>query len=136
MNSTLHSGERRAGQPVNFATTEWYDSGCMPGVRYAIRKITLGQRIELARRARELARQNDYLRSGDAADQLEATMGDLLVEKLYLEWGLTEVSGLSIDGAAATVADVIERGPERLSHEIATTLRSYLVLTDEERKNF
>ena len=136
MNSTLHSAEETAGHSVHFASIEWHESGCMPGVKYAIRKITLGQRIELARRARELARQNEYLRSGDPADRLEATIGDLLVEKLYLEWGVADVEGLSIDGSSASVGDLIERGPERLSHEIVQTLRSYLVLTDEERKNF
>jgi hypothetical protein len=107
-----------------------------PGVRYALRRITLGQRIELTRRARELARQNDYLRSGDNGDRLEALLGDLLVQKMYLEWGLAAVEGLTIDGVTAEPVDLIERGPEALADEVMTTLRSYLVLTDEERKNF
>jgi hypothetical protein len=76
------------------------------------------------------------LRSGDAADQLDATFGDLLVERMYLEWGLAEVKGLTIDGRPVGTADVVERGPEALAREIMQTLRSYLVLTDEERKNF
>ena len=135
-NSTWHSPDSRPQPAAEFMSTEWYDAHCMPGVRYAIRRITLGQRIELARRARELARQNEYLRTGDPGDQLEGIIGDLLVEKLYLDWGLADVSGLNIDGTPASAADVIERGPERLTHEIAQALRSYLVLTDEERKNF
>jgi hypothetical protein len=136
MNSTSHLHEPESQRAVQFLSIEWYQSRSLPGVKYAIRRITLAQRIELARRARELAGQNEYLRTGDAVDQLEATMGDLLVEKLYLDWGLAEVTGLSIDGTAVSAADVIQRGPERLTHEIAQTLRSYLVLTDEERKNF
>jgi hypothetical protein len=63
-----HSPDR-----VDFATVEWYESLTVPGVRYAVRKITLGQRIELTKRARELAGKHEYLRTGDAADQLEAT---------------------------------------------------------------
>jgi hypothetical protein len=43
---------------------------------------------------------------------------------------------LRIDGVAASASDLIERGPEALANEIMRTLRSYLVLTDEERKNF
>jgi hypothetical protein len=131
MNSTSRSPEG-----VDFASTEWHESRSVPGVQYAIRRITLGQRIELTRRGRELARENEYLRSGDAVDQLDAMLGDLLVERMYLEWGLAAVRGLTIDGTEASTVDLIERGPEMLANEIMRTLRSYLVLTDEERKNF
>src|SRR5947209_18203138 len=102
MNSTSHSHETQLQQPAQFASTEWHESRSVPGVKYAIRRITLGQRIELARRARELARQSEYLRTGDTADQLEATIGELMVEKLYLEWGLAELTGLTIDGTPAS----------------------------------
>jgi hypothetical protein len=131
MNSTSRSPEG-----VDFASTEWHESRSVPGVQYAIRRITLGQRIELTRRGREIARENEYLRSGDAVDQLDAMLGDLLVERMYLEWGLAAVRGLTIDGTEASTVDLIERGPEMLANEIMRTLRSYLVLTDEERKNF
>jgi hypothetical protein len=112
------------------------DSKTFPGVRYAIRRISLGQRIELTREARELALQNEFLRAGDATDQLDAAFSELLVRRMYLEWGLVSVDGLRIDGRPATVESIAAFGPEPLADEIIESLRSELGLTEEERKNF
>ena len=108
----------------------------MPGVRFAVRRISLRQRIELNRRVKELTIKYDFLRAGDAADRLEAALSDLLVAKLYLEWGLDEIAGLSIDGQKATPDLVIAHGPESLSDEMAQFIQAESALTDDERKNY
>jgi hypothetical protein len=81
-------------------------------------------------------RRDEFLRAGDAADQVEAGLADLLVRKLYVEWGLVEIEGLEIDGAAATPQLLIDAGPEELTDEIAASIQGELSLTEEERKNF
>jgi len=120
----------------HYLTINWHDSQTLPGVRYGIRRVSLAQRIELTGRARELTQRYEFLRSGDATDQLEASLADLLTRKLYLEWGLAGVCNLTIDGEAATVGTVVEKGPEALSNEIVAAIQAELSLSEEERKNF
>jgi len=45
------------------------------------------------------------------------------------------VSGLRVDGVAATPETVVERGPEELCREALAAVRAQTGLTDEERKN-
>jgi hypothetical protein len=85
---------------------------------------------------KELTIKYDFLRAGDAADQLEAALSDLLVAKLYLEWGLETIEGLSIDGRKATVDLLIDHGPESLANEIGLLIQAESTLTDDERKNY
>jgi hypothetical protein len=118
-----------------YSSVCWHSSKAVPGVRFAIRRISLRQRIELNRRVRELTLKHEFLRAGDTADQLEAALSELLVAQLYLEWGLVEMEGLSIDGRKATAELLIAYGPENLAHEIGMLIQAESVLTDEERKN-
>jgi len=90
----------------------------------------------LTKRARELSIRYEFLKAGDASDQLEASLADLLVRKLYIEWGLTELTGLRVDREPATVALLIEKGPEALVDEIIAAIRGQLGLSEQERKNF
>jgi len=113
----------------------WHDSGSLPGVRFAIRKASLLQRIELTGRIKELTLHHEFLKAGDIPDQLDATMADLLVRRLYLEWGLDQISGLRIDGDPATVESLIERGPEPFIEEILAAIKAELDLSEDERKN-
>ncbi|MDQ2776230.1 MAG: hypothetical protein M3Y57_15130 [Acidobacteriota bacterium] len=112
-----------------------YESREVPGVRYTIRRVSLAQRIELVKSVRELCLKHEFLKAGDTADHMESWLADLLVRKLYLEWGLAEISGLRIDGKAATAADLIAKGPEKLSDEIIESIKSEIGLTEDERKN-
>lgn len=84
---------------------------------------------------RELTLRNEFLRAGDAADQLQASLSDLLARKLYLEWGLAEVRGLSIDGTPADVQGLIEKGPEKLADEAISMVAEETGLSEQERKN-
>jgi hypothetical protein len=129
-NCTLHLRE------FEYASNVWRESKVCGGVRFSLRRISLGQRIELTRRVHELTLRNEFLLSGAQADQIEATLGDLLARRLYLEWGLAEVHGLVIDGVTATTELLIEKGPEVLADEIVACILSELQLTEEERKNF
>jgi hypothetical protein len=119
----------------HYLSVTWRNSQTIPDVRFAIRRISLANRIELTRRMRELTLRYEFLKAGDTTDQLEASLSELLVQKLLIEWGLVEVNGLTINGEAGTPANIIENGPEGLSDEIATAVREQLGLSEEERKN-
>ena len=118
------------------SSVSWHESRTMSGTRFAIKRISLSERIELTGRARELTLRYEFLKSGDASDQLEAALADLLVKKLYLEWGLVEIEGLFIDQQPATPELLIEKGPEELTDEIIAVLQAEIGLSEEERKNF
>jgi hypothetical protein len=120
---------------TNYESLCWYDSRSLPGVRFAVRKASLLQRIELTSRIKELALNHEFLKAGDIPEQLDATMADLLVRRLYLEWGLDKISGLRIDGDPATLGSLVERGPETLVEEILAAIKAELDLSEDERKN-
>ena len=126
----------RLRKKPSYASVLWYESQTVQGVRYAVRRVSLSQRIELTKRARELSIRHEFLRAGDAPDQLAASHSDLLVRRLYIEWGLAELTGLRVDEEPATVELLIEKGPEALADEIIAAIRGQLGLSEEERKNF
>ncbi len=126
--SLLHKGK-------DYPSVIWFASQVLPGVRFAVRRVSLQQRIELNRKLRELTMQYEFLKTGDASSQLEAAMSDLLLAKLYVEWGLAELDGLSIDGKKATPTTLLSRGPEKLTNEIVQEIQAASILTEDERKN-
>ncbi len=121
---------------AQYSSVVWHESKAVQGVRYATRRVSLRQRIELASKVRELILKYEFLKAGDAADQLEATLGELLVQEIYLEWGLHEIQGLTVDGEPVTIKSAIEKGPEELTNEVVATIRAQLEFSEEERKNF
>ena len=120
---------------TGLSSVKWFKSETVPGVRFAIKRISLGQRMDLTRRIIDLTARHEFLKAGDPADQLEAAMADLLVSRLYLEWGLARLDGLKIDGQSATAEMLIEAGPESLASEIIDALKQEIGLNEEERKN-
>jgi hypothetical protein len=119
----------------DYSSESWHSSKVMPGVRFAIKRVSLRQRIELNHRVKELTIKYEFLQAGDTSAHLEAALSDLLVAKLYLEWGLKTIEGLSIDGQKATVDLLIAKGPEGLVNEIVPLIQAESALTDIERKN-
>jgi hypothetical protein len=119
----------------DFSSLSWHTSNAVKGVRFALKRISLGQRMELTKRIIDLTVHHEFLKAGDSSDQLEAALSDLLVSKLYLEWGLAQVDGLTIDGQPATAGLLIEKGPEELASEIIAVLKQEAGLNEEERKN-
>jgi hypothetical protein len=112
------------------------ESKIYPGVRFRVARMSLGRRIELGERVRELSAKGGFLRaSSDTGDQVEAALLDREVERLYIEWGLLQVEGLDIDGAPADAATVVSRGPEELTREVLEAIRAELGLSESERKN-
>ncbi len=114
----------------------WHQSAACKGVRFATRRISLAGRIELTKQIRELTCRNEYLAGGDRADQLESALGELLSRSVYIQWGLAEIQGLSIDGASATPESLIDKGPESLCNEALNAILSDLHLSEAETKNF
>lgn len=114
----------------------WYESQTLAGVRFSIRSVSLGSRLELLKALRELITQNEFLRNGDSLQQTDAAISDLLAQSLYLRWGLRDVEGLSINGQPATPESVVEYAPERLCREIVDVIRESLELSETERKNY
>ena len=107
---------------TDYASVVWRKSSAAPGASFAVRKPSLAQRIELAGRARELALKHEFLQAGGQTEQIEATLSELLVKKLYLEWGFAGMKGFRIDGKDVTAEMLIERGPEALSEEIVSAV--------------
>lgn len=118
-----------------YSSVSWHASRVVAGVRFAIRRISLRQRIELNHRVRELTLKYEFLKASDPSSQLEAALSGLLVSKLYLEWGLEAIEGLSINGEKATAESLIALGPENLADEIVRTIQAEIALTEDERKN-
>jgi hypothetical protein len=120
---------------AKYRSTVWQVSTSVPGVRYCVRRASLKQRVELVKKARELSLRTEFLNAGTSSDQLEATLADLYVQQLYLEWGLVEISGFTIDGQKPSVHTLIEKGPETLAKEIVEAIQTELSLGENERKN-
>jgi hypothetical protein len=126
--------ESRSG--VRYASVEWFDAVSRPAVRYGIRRISFGNRIELARRIRDVGRKAEYLEAGsDVRDKLEATVLGAEINRVYLDWGLIDVEGMEIDGEAATPESLIDTGPVELVTEILARIKAECGLTEDERKN-
>jgi hypothetical protein len=134
MSSTLPLVRPEAGR--SYESAAWFDAEAVPGVRYAIARVSFGRRIELARRIREIGRKAEFLEAGtDAREKLEAAVVGAEVERVYLEWGLAAVEGLAIDGEAATPETLIEKGPLALASEILARVKAEWGLSEDERKN-
>jgi poly-gamma-glutamate capsule biosynthesis protein CapA/YwtB (metallophosphatase superfamily) len=111
-------------------------SEAIPGVSFAIARMTFGRRLELMKRVRDLAARIEYFDAGrDEKNRMEASLLGAEMDKVYLAWGLEEVRGLVLDGEAATAAALVERGPEALVHEALAAIKAECGLTETERKN-
>ncbi|MEO8660910.1 MAG: hypothetical protein ABI693_20735 [Bryobacteraceae bacterium] len=112
------------------------ESKCAEGVSFQILRMSFGRRLELIRQVRELSRKLEFLRTSDGIeDRLESSLLAGQIDTLYLEWGLSSVDGLVLDGVPATIAEVISKGPEELCREILDAIRKECSLSEDERKN-
>ena len=142
MNSTLPldkgpSGDRCGvdGQ-ASHESAVWFDAACSAGVRYRIARVSVGRRIALGRKIREIGRKLEFLNAGDdPREKLEAMVLAGEIDRAYLEWGLEAVAGLMIDGEPATPEMLIERGPMELATEILGRIKSECGLSEAEVKN-
>lgn len=122
---------------MNYASTFEVESAAMPGVRYRLRRISFGRRLELARSIRdklELMDRAQLLPAGEVRDAETALLA-AEVDAAHLRWGLEAIEGLEIDGAPATADSLLAAGPEPLLAEILAAIRHETGLDEEERKN-
>lgn len=111
-------------------------SSSFPGVSYSVRKMTFGRRLEMMRSVKHLAQRLEFHAAGkNVEDQAEAGILAWEISKLYLNWGLSEIYALEIDGVPATPTSLVEDGPELLCQEILAVIKSECFLNEEERKN-
>jgi len=121
---------------MQYESEKTAEAATAPGVKYTIARISLGRRIELTRRMWELARKVECLEAGeDPREKLEGALLAGEIDRLYLNWGLIRVEGLTLDGQTATPESLIAAGPEELCREILAAVKAECGLTEEERKN-
>ncbi len=92
--------------------------------------------MDLMRRVRDLAVRLEYFEAGrDEKNQMEASLLAAQIDRIYLEWGLESLEGLSIDGQEADCSSFLDHGPEKLVEEALTLVRAECGLSEQERKN-
>jgi hypothetical protein len=133
-----HSLKRKVGEQatIDWSSGEWIDSRTLPGVSFRIARVSFQRRLELLKRLRGLFAELECRTAGESdVDRVEASRVDMEVQRAYLDWGLLELNGLTIDGAPATKESLLAWGPEDLCEEIAKAVKDRSFLTEAERKN-
>lgn len=121
---------------MNWESETRVQSEAHPAVSFVIRRMTFGRRVELMRRVRDLALRLEYFEAGrDEKNQMEASLLAAEIDRLYLEWGLADITGLSIDGVPADKTALFAAGPEELVQEAIALVRAECGLDAQERKN-
>ena len=122
--------------PEAYISHTEHASGIIGGVSYRIARMSFARRLELIRKVRDYAQRIEFLEAGsEAKDQFERSVLGAEIDRLYLEWGLLSVEGLTIDGETASPALLIDKGPELLAREIVGRIRAECHLSEDERKN-
>jgi hypothetical protein len=112
---------------MEYTSFETIDSAVRAGVSYTIAKMSFGRRVELTRRIRELAARKEFAEAGESPNAE--------IDRIYLLWGLKEVTGLELDGQAATPQLLAASGPEDLFREALAAIKQECGLSESERKN-
>jgi hypothetical protein len=121
---------------MNYESCTRIESKIAPGVVFVVAKMSLARRMDLIRRIRELSVKWEFLKAGEAAeDKLEAALLSGEIDRLYVNWGLQDLSGLEVDGLAATPDLLASAGPEDLFREAVAAIKAECGLTESERKN-
>ena len=121
---------------MDYTSYEVVDSKLAAGVTYTVAKMSFGRRVELTRRIRELAARREFLDAGDTPnDKMEAALLASEIDRIYLLWGLKEITGLELDGLPATPESLAASGPEDLFREALAAIKQQCGLSEDERKN-
>lgn len=113
-----------------------FESVQVPGVSFAIRRMTLRQRINLLQELHSLYREHEFSSAGTSkADRLHSQLSSLRIDEVFLRWGVTAVDGLEVDGKIISASDLIDHAPESLVHEILCCIREAVALSQDEEKN-
>ena len=107
-----------------------------PGVKIRVARMSFGRRLELMRKVRSLAREIEFLEaSSNAGDGMDAGVLRAEIDRMLVLWGVVDITGLQVDGAAATADALIASGPEDVFREALEAVRRQAGLSEEERKN-
>jgi hypothetical protein len=121
---------------MTYESVERVESRLAEGVTYFVSKMSFARRMELMKRVRELAGRSEFLVAGqDVGERMDAALLEVEIERMYVMWGLREVTGLEVDGSLATPQSLSESGPENLFREALAAVRTAAGLSDAERKN-
>jgi hypothetical protein len=121
---------------MEYSSFETIDSTVASGVSYIVTKMSFGRRVQLMRRIRELASRKEFVSAGDSPDeQMEAALLASEIDRIYLMWGLKEVTGLEVDGQPATPESLAAYGSEELFREALAAVKHQCGLSEAERKN-
>ncbi len=121
---------------MTYESLERVESKIAEGVVYSVSKMSFARRMDLMKRVRELAQQAEFLAAGEGTgEKMDAALLEVAIERLYVKWGLREVTGLEVDGTLATPESLAESGPEDLFREALAAVRAAAGLSDAERKN-
>jgi hypothetical protein len=124
------------GETQQWRSNTVVKSVAWPGVEIVVARITFGRRLDLMRRIRDLAARAEFLEAGASGkDRMDASLLGAEIDRLYVEWGVEEVRGISFDGRAADPASLIEIGPEDLFREALAAVKADSGLNENERKN-
>ena len=125
-----------AGARDSYESVAVVRSTTMPGVTFTVGRMSFDRRVDLMRRIRELARRAEFLAAGQSTeDKMDAALVQAEIERIYVAWGVRDVSGLTVDGRPAGPAALVESGPEELFREALAAVRAETGLNEEERKN-
>jgi hypothetical protein len=121
---------------MNYESCVRIDSKVIQGVAFVVAKMSLVRRMDLIRRIRELSLKCEFLNAGERAEEkLQAALFSAEIDRLYVTWGLQELTGLEVDGVTATPELLVETGPEELFREIVNAIKAECGLSETERKN-
>jgi hypothetical protein len=121
---------------MNYESRKAVMSETRPGVGFTVRRMSLERRADLTRRLRDLLQRIEFLQAGnDPRETLEAALLATEVNRVYLLWGIEDVTGLELDGEPATPESLAAAGPEELCREIIAAVKAECGLTETERKN-
>lgn len=123
---------------MDYESTVEIESQRVDGVRFTVRKMSFGRRVELTKTIQGVLGKLEFLEAGEKSvhEEAEAALLSARVDREYLRWGLIAIEGLTIDGEAATPETLAESGPEELTAEAIAAIRREARLGEEERKNF
>ena len=122
---------------MNYESTVTLESAKCPGVRFTVRRMSFGRRLELTRKVKERLARLEFLSAGESGgtDEAEAALLTGEIDREYGTWGLAGLEGLDIDGEEATPQTLMEKGPEPLVAEVLEAIYREAGLSEDERKN-
>ena len=122
---------------MTYESTVTVESAKYPGVRFTVRRMSFGRRLELTRTIKERLGRLEFLAAGESgvSDETEAALLTGEIDREYGAWGLAAVDGLEIDGEPATPQSLIDKGPEPLVAEVLEAVYREAGLSEDERKN-